>query len=285
LSPEVYALVVALLGGLCVGSFLNVVIHRFPRMLEQRWRDDIFMLDHPDELPPERPAYNLAVPRSACPQCSHRISWYENIPLASWLALRGRCSACAAPISARYPLVELATGLLTVLVVHLLGVQWMTLAALLLTWSLIALTMIDYDTQLLPDDITLPLLWLGLLLSLGGVFVAPSASIAGAAAGYLVLWCMYHLFRLLTGKEGMGYGDFKLLAALGAWLGWQDLPLVIILSSGVGAMLGIAMIVVAGRDRAKPIPFGPFLAIAGFIAYLWGDALLDGPLQLLRLTG
>ncbi|MFP5439892.1 MAG: prepilin peptidase [Gammaproteobacteria bacterium] len=278
-------LVLGLFGGLCVGSFLNVVIHRFPRMLEQRWRDDVFLLDHPDELLPERPAYNLAVPRSACPHCGHRIRWYENIPLASWLALRGRCSACAAPISVRYPLVELATGLLTVLVVHLLGVQWMTLAALLLTWSLIALTMIDYDTQLLPDDITLPLLWLGLLVAIPAGGVSTEDALIGAAAGYLTLWSIYWLFRIATGKEGMGYGDFKLLAALGAWLGWQDLPLVIVLSSGVGAVLGIAMIVVAGRDRAKPIPFGPFLAIAGFIAYLWGDALLDGPLQLLRLTG
>lgn len=276
-------LVFALLGGLCVGSFLNVVIHRLPRMMEARWRDDCFLLDHPDGPPPERPAYNLAVPRSACPNCGHLIRWYENVPVLSWVALRGRCSNCRTPISRRYPLVELATGLLTALVVHLLGTDWYTIAALLLTWSLVALTLIDYDTQLLPDDITLPLLWLGLLVSLADGGVTPTDAIIGAATGYLTLWSVYQGFLLLTGKEGMGFGDFKLLAAIGAWLGWQKLALVIVLSSGVGAVLGIALILLVGRDRAQPMPFGPFLAIAGFLAFLWGDTLLAGPLRLFSL--
>ncbi len=254
-------------------------------MLEQRWRDDAYLLEHPDQPLPERSAYNLAMPPSACPHCSHAITWYENIPLLSWLALRGRCSACKAPISARYPAVELATGLLSVLVVYLLGAQWSTLAVLVFTWSLIALTMIDYDTQLLPDDITLPLLWLGLLVAIPVGGLALDDAVIGAMAGYLTLWSVYWLFRLATGKEGMGYGDFKLLAALGAWLGWQQLPLVIILSSGVGALMGIAMMLLAGHERAKPIPFGPFLATAGFIALLWGDALLNGPLKLFRIAG
>ncbi len=276
--------VLALVAGLCVGSFLNVVVHRLPRMLELRWKDDCFALANPDAPLPERPVYNLAVPRSACPHCGHRIRWYENIPLASWLALRGRCSGCKAPISARYPLVEAATGVLTVLVVAQVGIGWETLWALLLTWSLIALTLIDYDTTLLPDDITLPLLWLGLLVAIPAGGVSLEDAVIGGAAGYLSLWLVYHAFRLATGKEGMGYGDFKLLAALGAWLGWQKLALVIVLSSGVGAVVGIALILLAGRDRARPIPFGPFLATAGFLAFLWGDALLAGPLRLFNFT-
>ncbi len=276
------------LGGLCIGSFLNVVIHRLPRLLERQWQDDCFALAHPDEPLPARPVYNLAVPRSACPQCGHLIRWYENIPVVSWLMLRGRCSACQASISRRYPLVEAATSALTVLVVLHFGVHWYTLAALLFTWSLIALTMIDYDTTLLPDNITLPLLWLGLLVaipagsaSIHGVTI--DDAVIGAVAGYLSLWSVYWGFKLLTGKEGMGYGDFKLLAALGAWLGWQKLALVIILSSGVGAVIGIALILIAGRDRALPIPFGPYLATAGFLAFLWGDVLLAGPLRLFAL--
>lgn len=281
-------LIVAALGGLCIGSFLNVVIHRLPRLLERQWQDDCFALTHPDEPLPVRPVYNLATPRSACPHCGHQIRWYENIPVVSWLVLRGRCSACQAAISRRYPLIETATGALTVLVVLHFGVQWYTLAALLLTWSLIALAMIDYDTTLLPDNITLPLLWLGLLVaipagsaSVHGVTI--DDAVIGAVAGYLSLWSVYWGFKLLTGKEGMGYGDFKLLAALGAWLGWQKLALVIILSSGVGAVIGIALIVIAGRDRAQPIPFGPYLAVAGFLAFLWGDVLLAGPLRLFAL--
>ncbi len=277
-------LVVAALGGLCVGSFLNVVIHRLPRMLEARWQDDCHALAHPDTPPPARPAYNLATPRSACPHCGHQIRAHENIPLVSWLVLRGRCSACRAPISRRYPLIEAVTGALTLLMVTHLGLGWELVWALLFTWALIALTMIDYDTTLLPDDITLPLLWLGLLVAIPAGGVALADAVIGAAAGYLSLWIVYQSFRLLTGKEGMGYGDFKLLAALGAWLGWQKLLLVIMLSSAVGAVLGIALILIAGRDRAQPIPFGPFLAGAGFLAYVWGDALLAGPLHLFNLA-
>lgn len=271
------------LAGACIGSFLNVVIHRLPKMLEQRWKDDCFAIANPEAEPPAREPYNLAVPRSACPHCGHRIRWYENIPVASWLALRGRCSACRAPISARYPLVEIATGALTLLVVSLAGPGWPALWALLFAWSLIALTLIDYDTQLLPDEITLPLLWLGLLVALADGGVTIEDAVIGATAGYLVLWSVYQAYRLATGREGMGFGDFKLLAALGAWLGWQKLPLVIILSSGVGAVIGIAMILFLGRDRAKPVPFGPYLAIAGFIAWGWGDALLAGPLRLFHI--
>lgn len=270
----------AALVGACVGSFLNVVVHRLPRMMELRWQDDCYALQHPDEEIPSRPAYNLATPRSACPHCSHQIRWYENIPVFGWLALRGKCSACKAPISARYPLVEAATAALTVLVLSYTGLGWAALWALLFTWSLITLTLIDYDTTLLPDDITLPLLWLGLLVAIPAGGVALEDAVIGAAAGYLVLWSVYQAFKLATGKEGMGFGDFKLLAALGAWLGWQKLPLVIILSSGVGAIAGIAMILLMGRDRAKPIPFGPYLAAAGFLAFLWGDALLAGPLRI-----
>ena len=263
----------ALAIGLIVGSFLNVVVHRLPRMLEQRWRDECHALNHPDELPPERPAYNLAVPRSACPHCGHMIRWYENVPVLGWLLLRGRCSACAAKISPRYPLVEAVTAAITVAIVMALGPHLATVAALLFAWALITLTLIDYDTQLLPDDITLPLLWLGLLVAVpdGGLPLADA--VIGAAAGYLTLWLVFHGFRLATGKEGMGYGDFKLLAALGAWVGWQKLALIIVLSSGVGAVLGIALIVIAGRDRAKPIPFGPYLAAAGWVCLIWGDAL------------
>lgn len=273
----------ALAIGLIVGSFLNVVVHRLPRMLEQRWRDECHALNHPDELPPERPAYNLAVPRSACPHCDHMIRWHENVPVLGWLLLRGRCSACAAKISPRYPLVEAVTAAITVAIVMALGPHLATVAALLFAWALIALTLIDYDTQLLPDDITLPLLWLGLLVAVpdGGLPLADA--VIGAAAGYLTLWLVFHGFRLATGKEGMGYGDFKLLAALGAWVGWQKLALIIVLSSGVGAVLGIALIVIAGRDRAKPIPFGPFLAIAGMLAFFFGEALLNGPLAMFRM--
>ncbi len=277
-------LVAAALGGLCVGSFLNVVIHRLPRMLEARWQDDCYALAHPDTPPPARPAYNLATPRSACPHCGHQIRAHENIPLLSWLVLRGRCSACQAPISMRYPLIEAVTGTLTVLMVAHLGLGWELAWALLFTWALIALTLIDYDTTLLPDDITLPLLWLGLLVAIPAGGVALADAVIGAAAGYLSLWSVYQAFRLLTGKEGMGYGDFKLLAALGAWLGWQKLLLVIVLSSAVGALFGIALILIAGRDRAQPIPFGPFLAVAGFLAYVWGDALLAGPLHMFNLV-
>lgn len=283
MSPETFALVLALAAGLCVGSFINVVVHRLPKMLEQRWRDDCRALDHPDEPPPAREPFDLARPASTCPHCGHRIRWHENIPVFGWLRLRGRCSACQGAISKRYPLVEATTGLVSLLVVWWLGAGWYAVAALFFAWALIALTLIDYDTQLLPDDITLPLLWLGLLVAIPAGGLSVKDAVIGAAAGYMTLWMVYQGFRLATGKEGMGFGDFKLLAAIGAWVGWQKLALVIVLSSGVGALIGIALIAIAGRDRAKPIPFGPFLAVAGLLAFLFGNTLLNGPLSMFRM--
>lgn len=272
-------LAAALLLGLLVGSFLNVVIHRLPRMLERDWREQCAELrGEPAPADPE-PGYNLLTPASGCPHCGHRIRAWENIPVLSYLFLRGRCSACGAPIGRRYPMVELATGLLSLLVVWQFGATPQAAAGLLLVWSLIALTVIDYDTQLLPDQITLPLLWLGLLLNTRALYVDLYSAVIGAAAGYLALWSVFHLFRLLTGKEGMGYGDFKLLALLGAWLGWQLLPQIVLVSSLVGALVGVVL-VVGGRDRERPIPFGPYLAAAGLIALLWGPQINDGYLRL-----
>ncbi len=263
----------ALVVGLCVGSFLNVVIHRLPKMLERGWRAQCAELR--DEPVPEEPVYNLVVPRSACPACGHRITALENIPVVSWLALRGRCSACRAKIPARYPIVEILGGLLAAYAIYHFGPTAKGVAACVLLWTLLALTMIDVDTQLLPDDLTLPLLWAGLFVNLlgdkgvMGSFVSLNEAVIGAIAGYLSLWTVYWLFKLIRGKEGMGYGDFKLLAALGAWLGWQMLPLIVLLSSVVGAVVGIALIVFKGRDHNIPIPFGPYLAIAGAFALFW----------------
>ncbi|KAB0674811.1 prepilin peptidase [Aeromonas veronii] len=258
---------------LMIGSFLNVVIHRLPIMLEREWQAEYRGYFSPDEetTAPER--YNLMVPRSACPHCGHAITALENIPLLSWLWLKGRCRDCQAPISARYPLVELLTALLSVAVAMVITPGWGTLAALLLTWGLVALTFIDLDKMLLPDQLTLPLLWGGLLFNLAGGFVPLADAVIGAMAGYLVLWSLYWAFKLLTGKEGMGYGDFKLLAALGAWLGWQALPIILLLSSLVGAVIGISLIALQKHHQGKPIPFGPYLAIAGWIALLWGDTI------------
>jgi len=263
----------ALVVGLCAGSFLNVVIHRLPKMLERGWRAQCAELR--DEPVPEEPVYNLVVPRSACPACGHRITALENIPVVSWLALRGRCSACRAKIPARYPIVEILGGLLAAYAIYHFGPTAKGVAACVLLWTLLALTMIDVDTQLLPDDLTLPLLWAGLFVNLlgdkgvMGSFVSLNEAVIGAIAGYLSLWTVYWLFKLIRGKEGMGYGDFKLLAALGAWLGWQMLPLIVLLSSVVGAVVGIALIVFKGRDYNNPIPFGPYLAIAGAFALFW----------------
>ncbi len=258
--------------GLLVGSFLNVVILRLPVMMERDWQAQA--REFLDLEPPEQQApLSLARPASRCPQCGHAIRWYENIPLFSYLWLRGRCSACAAAIGLRYPLVELLTAVLSAVVAWHFGFGWQAGAALLLTWALIALSVIDVDHQLLPDGITLPFLWLGLLLSLFPLFADTRDSLIGAIAGYLSLWTVYQLFRLLTGKEGMGFGDFKLLALLGAWLGWQALPMIVLLSSAVGAVLGGTLLLVQGRDRNTTIPFGPYLAIAGWIALLWGDPL------------
>jgi leader peptidase (prepilin peptidase)/N-methyltransferase len=257
--------------GLLIGSFLNVVIHRVPKMI-QRESDNYVAHESGKDLP-HTDRYNLMVPRSSCPHCGHQITALENIPVISWLVLRGKCRACKAPISARYPAVELLTALLSGLLVWRFGSGWAGLATLLFTYLLLAMTFIDFDTKFLPDDLTYPLLWAGLLVNMNGTFVPLRDAVIGAAAGYLALWSVYWLFKLATGKEGMGYGDFKLLAALGAWLGWQMLPTIILLSSVVGAIVGIGLIVVARRSRDNPIPFGPYLAAAGMIALLYGEPI------------
>ncbi|MGB5261661.1 MAG: A24 family peptidase [Gammaproteobacteria bacterium] len=261
--------------GLVVGSFLNVVIHRLPVIMERTWLHELREHQGVDETAGVgEPAYNLLTPASTCPQCGHRITALENIPLLSFLVLRGRCGGCGKRIPSRYPLVELVSALLSVIVAMRFGFSVQTLAALAFTWALIPLFMIDFDHQLLPDSITLPLLWGGLLLSLPEVFIDSTSSIIGAAAGYLSLWMIYHLFKLVTGKEGMGYGDFKLLGAIGAWVGWQALPVVVLFSSLVGAVLGIALILFRGRDHNQPMPFGPFLAAAGWLTLLWGNDII-----------
>jgi leader peptidase (prepilin peptidase)/N-methyltransferase len=257
--------------GLVVGSFLNVVIHRLPKMMENEWAAQC--AERRNEEAAERPPYNLAVPRSACPGCGHQITAAENIPVISWLILRGKCSACKTPISARYPIVEAANALLWVACVAHFGATAQALGAMFFASSLLVLALIDFDTTLLPDDITLPLLWAGLLLNLFGLYTSLPSAVIGAMAGYLSLWSVYWAFKLLTGKEGMGYGDFKLLGAMGAWLGWHMLPLLILLSSCVGAVLGIALIILAKRGKDIPMPFGPYLAAAGAIALFWGDTL------------
>lgn len=271
--------------GLLVGSFLNVVIHRLPKMMERDWEEQCkeFIANQNDVAslpPPKQGPFNLMVPRSRCPHCGHQIKSWENIPVISYLVLGGKCSACKAKISARYPIIEITTAVLSAAVIFYIGINWNGLAALVFTWSLIALTMIDFDTYLLPDDITLPLLWLGLIVNSFNSFTDLPSALWGAIAGYLSLWSVYKLFKLLTGKEGMGYGDFKLLAALGAWMGWQMLPQIILLSSLVGAVIGISLIVIRGRDKNIPIPFGPYLAIAGWIAFVWGDTINQSYLKL-----
>lgn len=274
LSTNPYAFVaVAMIFGLVVGSFLNVIILRLPTMLERQWRAQAQELLHPKKSVPKAKPFDLARPASHCPRCGHLIRAWENIPVLSFLWLRGQCSACSAPISLRYPAVELTAGLLSAVIAWRFGYGVIAGVGLVFTWMLIALTFIDYDTQLLPDNITLPLLWLGLLVNLGGQLTPLSSAVIGAMAGYGFLWIVYQLFKLLTGKEGMGYGDFKLFAALGAWLGWQQLPLILLLASFIGAFVGIVFIVFFGRDRRLPIPFGPFLCAAGWVALLWGDQI------------
>ena len=303
--------------GLLVGSFLNVVIYRLPIMLEREWREqaDALVAGEPAPdvaataaaataaaLTAAAPRFNLGTPRSTCPACKAPITAWQNIPVVSWLMLRGRCAACQTSISARYPVVELLTAILSAWVACHFGFGWPAACALFVTWSLIALTGIDIDHQLLPDNITLPLLWAGLLASvlIGGAAigaagvggaahatslpVAPATAIIGAAAGYLSLWLIFHLFKLITGKEGMGYGDFKLYAALGAWLGWKVLPLIILLSAATGAVLGIAMILIKGRDKSAPMPFGPYLAAAGWLAMMYGDSIIGGYLRVSGLA-
>jgi leader peptidase (prepilin peptidase)/N-methyltransferase len=266
------ATTIAFVIGLCVGSFLNVVIHRLPKMLERGWQMQCAELNGA-ELP-EAPRYNLVVPRSRCTACGHAISAIENVPVISWLVLRGRCSQCKVRISARYPVVEILGGALAAYAVWRFGATPKALAASLFLWTLLALTFIDIDTQLLPDDLTLPLLWLGLCANLFGLFVPLQSAVIGAIAGYVSLWLIYWLFKLIRGKEGMGYGDFKLLAALGAWLGYAMLPLIVLMSSLVGAVIGLALMALKGRDHNIPFAFGPYLAIAGAIALFYGPALV-----------
>ena len=268
----------ALVLGLCVGSFLNVVIHRLPLMMEREWTAQCAELR--GEVAPDHAPLNLSQPRSRCPACGHAISALQNIPLLSFLWLRGRCAACSARISWRYPLVELFCGLATAYCALHFGFSFAAAAAMLFVWLMIAATGIDFDTQLLPDSITLPLLGLGLLVNLIGGPVDLRSAVIGAMTGYLFLWSVYWMFRLVTGKEGMGFGDFKLLAAIGAWTGWQMLPLVVLLSSAIGAVVGISLIVFHKHGREVPIPFGPYLAGAGLIALFWGPALTQRYLAL-----
>jgi len=270
LDPAV-ALPAAAVIGLCVGSFLNVVIHRLPKMMERGWAAQCAELAGREPEP--QPRYDLVAPRSACPSCGHAISALENVPVVSWLALRGRCKACGMRISARYPIVELAAGVVALAAIWKFGATWTGLAACAFLWTLIALAFIDADTQLLPDDLTLPLLWGGLVANLFGLFVPLASAVIGAVAGYLALWTIYWLFKLIRGKEGMGYGDFKLLAALGAWLGWPMLPQIVLVSSVLGAIGGIAAMALQGRDRAAPLPFGPWLAGAGAVALFFGPQI------------
>lgn len=283
-----------------VGSFLNVVIYRLPIILKNEWQCDCieFLSDLAQssentqdnisaaaEKKPPLETFNLSVPRSRCPSCGHKITVIENIPVISWLFLKGQCSACHNKISIRYPLVELSTALLSTLVAYSFGIQWFTLAALILTWSMISLACIDFDTQLLPDNITLPVMWLGVLISLFAISpITLENSIIGLLLGYLSLWSIYHLFKIITGKEGMGYGDFKLLALLGAWLGWQSLPFILLLSAVIGSIVGISLILFLGRDKNIPIPFGPYLASAGFISLIWGEQIKQNYLALVLNT-
>jgi len=259
--------------GLCVGSFLNVVIYRLPVMLERQWHAEARqILDK--AASPEQTPFNLLVPRSRCPVCKAPIPFWQNVPVVSWLVLRGRCARCGAAIPVRYPLVELLTAFCSIAVLGLFGFTWLSVAALIYTWMLLALTFIDFDTQLLPDQLTLPLVWLGLVTNVFGGFTDPSSAIIGAVAGYLFLWSTYWGFKLLTGKEGMGYGDFKLLAAVGAWLGWQVLPAAVLIAAGVGLLYAIVTSLAGKRESAQPIPFGPFLAIAGWACLVQRDTVL-----------
>ena len=262
-----------ILFSLSVGSFLNVVIYRLPLILEKDWksqcRELLDLKQHDEE------EISLSKPASTCPNCQHKIRAWENIPVISYLFLKGKCSQCKTPISFQYPAIEILTALLSLLVAINFGVSWQTLAGMVLTWALIAMAMIDLHKMILPDDLTLPVLWIGLLLSLFNIFTDPVSAIIGAVAGYMILWMVYQTFKLLTGKEGMGYGDFKLLALFGAWFGWEQLPLIIILSSATGAIIGITMMLIKKHQREQPIPFGPYLAIAGWICMLWGSQITD----------
>lgn len=275
LSEPLFLILLCALLGLLVGSFLNVVIYRLPVMMEHSWRSDCreYLGLEPDSTDSE--PFNLILPRSRCSHCKTTIKSYQNIPVLSYLFLKGKCAHCGQAISLRYPLIEAFTGLCSAIAAYHFGYGMALAFALLLTWALIALSFIDIDKQLLPDSIVLPLLWLGLLISLFHVYTDPVSSIIGAIAGYMSLWTIYQLFKLVTGKEGMGYGDFKLLALFGAWLGWQFLPMIVLLSSLVGAVIGISMIIFGERDHNVPIPFGPYLAAAGWLALLWGNDIIQ----------
>lgn len=272
-------LVFALVLGLIIGSFLNVVIYRLPVMMQRDWTEQCYeFLEIKDDKAKKNDTdrfanFNLSQPGSHCPNCKHEITAIENIPVLSYLIQAGKCKNCKAPISKRYTIIESACGIFTLLIAYQFGFTWLALASLVLTWSLLVLTMIDYDHQLLPDDITIPILWLGLIINYFGLITTLEEAFLGAIAGYMILWLVYWMFKLLTGKEGMGHGDFKLLAALGAWMGWQALPQIILLSSLIGALIGIGLIIIKGRDKNIPIPFGPYLAGAGFFSLLWGDEL------------
>jgi leader peptidase (prepilin peptidase) / N-methyltransferase len=275
---------ICLIFGLIIGSFLNVVVHRLPIMLRQAWQTEArLLLDQDEPVGQDSAKYNLVTPRSACPACGQPISALHNIPVISYLLLKGRCRHCQAAIALRYPLLELTTGIATIMVIMLLGPTEKGLLACLLTYALIALSQIDFETKLLPDDITLPVLWLGLIVNSAGIFTDLKSALLGAVLGYLALWTVYQGFRIATGKEGMGFGDFKLLALLGAWLGWQALPFIILISSILGTLVGVTLILM-GRDRNDAIPFGPYLATAGWISLLWGDLILSRYLQVLNLS-
>lgn len=277
--------------GLVVGSFLNVVIYRLPVMMQNEWRrecDDYLESQGQPALNPKKQSderFNLAYPNSRCPGCNTPIKPWQNIPVLSYLLLRGACAKCKAKISPRYPIIEASTALLGALVFWHFGATTQALLGFVFLWCLISLTMIDVDHYLLPDSITLPLMWLGIAANIAGTYTTLESSVLGAIAGYLSLWLVFWAFKLATGKEGMGYGDFKLLAALGAWMGWQYLPMIILLSSAVGAVLGVSAILLMGRDKAKPLPFGPYLAVAGFIAFIWGETLLQRYLHIMNFSG
>ena len=280
--PGVFILLMAVLG-LLVGSFINVVIYRLPIMMEREWRSQCQSLfGNPDDLNkcPDEP-FNLITPRSSCPHCHSLIKAINNIPVISYLLLKGKCSNCNNKISLRYPFIELLTGLFTGFIAWHFGYNLQTLFAVILTWSLICLSMIDFDHQLLPDDIILPLLWLGLACNIFNLFTDIYSSLIGAMLGYGILWIIFLSFKTLTGKEGMGYGDFKLLAMLGAWLGWEMLPLIVLLSSMLGSVIGVSLILTGKQGRSKPIPFGPYLAVAGWIALIWGQEITDIYLKLI----
>lgn len=271
INPTALYLAVGLFS-LCIGSFLNVVIYRTPKMMEQEWRQDCQILLHPEQAIIDESKLTLSQPASTCPKCQTEIRWYQNIPVISWLALGGKCGSCKNPISSRYPLIELLTAICSLIIVAVFGPTLQMLFGLLLTWTLIALTFIDFDTQLLPDCYTLPLAALGLGINSYSIYTSPTSAIWGYIIGFLCLWIVYYLFKIITGKEGMGYGDFKLLAALGAWMGPFLLPLIVLLSSFVGAVIGIILLKI--RKENQPFAFGPYIAIAGWIAFIWGEQIM-----------